>query len=236
MYDVPVQCRSHCSPLVSSIEEARIYFRELYPNDYPCNTKAMGKLFSHFLISHGFYENLSICFRGLLRNLGSSVSGDEKLFHFTGNSCYIKFVPSKPSRIGLWMYQLVAQLSNGIPILIHMRMQAVETARGERAPVHQVVRDWRSVIDSFSHRCILVFDSYYFSVDSVNVLEEPLASGHPSRVKFIGAVTPTKFPLCEAFQGRVTIPGQWDGLYHRDTGHLLVHYYDVDAHLGVNMF
>ena len=184
------------------------------------------------LISHEFYENLSICFQGLLRNLGSSVSGDKKHFHITGNSCYIKFVPSKPSRIGLWMYQLVAQLSNGLPILIHMRMQAVETALGERAPMHQVVRDWRSVIESFSHRCILVFDSYYFSADSVNVLEEPLASDRPSRVKFIGAVTPTKFPLCEAFQGRVTIPGQWYGLYHRDTGHLLVHYYDVDASFG----
>ena len=57
MYDVPVQCRSHCSPLLSSIEETRKYFRELNPNDYPCNTKAMGKLFSHFLISHEFYEN-----------------------------------------------------------------------------------------------------------------------------------------------------------------------------------
>ena len=57
-------------------------------------------------------------------------------------------------------------------------------------------------------------------------------SGSPSCVKFIGAVTPIKFPLCEAFQGRVTIPEQWDGLYHRDTGHLLVHYYDVDARLG----
>ena len=59
-----------------------------------------------------------------------------------------------------------------------------------------------------------------------------MTSGRPSRVKFIGTVTPTKFPLCEAFQGRVTIPGQWDGLYHRDTGHLLVLYYNVDARLG----
>ena len=73
---------------------------------------------------------------------------------------------------------------------------------------------------------------YFIHTTSLNILEEPLASGRPSRVKFIGAVTSTKFPLCEAFQGRVTIPGQWDGLYHCDTGHLLVHYYDVDARLG----
>ena len=58
--------------------------------------------------------------------------------------------------------------------------------------MHEVVRDW-SVTDNFSHRCILVFASYYFSADSVNILEKPLASGCLSRVKSIGAVIPTKF-------------------------------------------
>ena len=70
-----------------------------------------------------------------------SVSGDEKLFHFTGNSCYIMMAPSKPTRIGLWMFQLVAELENGFPMLIHMSMMAVETVRGERAPVHDIVRE-----------------------------------------------------------------------------------------------
>ena len=59
-----------------------------------------------------------------------------------------------------------------------------------------------------------------------------MVSSRPSRDRFIRAVTPTTFPLCETFQGRFTIPGQWDSLYHRDTGHLLVYYYDVDARLG----
>ena len=143
-----------------------------------------------WMLYHGMFFQPTLrmlykCLAGYIRmhgllNLGSPVSGDEKLFRSTGNSCYIKLVPSKPSRIGLWMYQLVAQLSNGLPILIHMRMQAVETVRRERALVHEVVRGWRSVIDSFSYRCILVFDSYYFSADSVSVLEEPLACGRPS--------------------------------------------------------
>lgn len=116
------------------------------------------------------------------------------------------------------MYQLDAQLSNGLSILIHMQMQAVETVRGERAVVHNMARDWRSVIDSFSHRYKLVFDSYYFSVDSVNVLEERSANGRQSRVKFSGAVTPTKFPL----------HGQ--SHYPRAAGrHSLVHYYNDDA-------
>ena len=90
-------------------------------------------------------------------------------------------VPSKPSRIGLWIYQLVAQLENGLPILIHMTMMAAETPRGERAPVHDVIRNCRDVVVHFSHQCILVFDSYYFSANSVAVLEEPLDNDRPSR-------------------------------------------------------
>ena len=189
-------------------------------------------MFTHFLVTHGFYERMSERFQGLLRTVGSSVSGDEKLFHFTGNSCYIMLVPSKPSRIGLWMYQLVAQLGYGLPILIHMRMMAVESGRRERAPVHDVVRAWRDTILKYSGHCILVFNLYYFSSDSVTVLEEPLPNGRPSRVKFVGAVTASKLPLCDVFQGRVNIPGQWDGLYDSRTGHVLINYYDVDAWLG----
>ena len=45
-------------------------------------------------------------------------------FNFTGNSCHV--IPAKPSRIGLWMYRLVAQSGNGQSVLIHMRMLALE--------------------------------------------------------------------------------------------------------------
>ena len=141
-------------------------------------------------------------------------------------------VPFNLSRIGLWIYQLVTQLENDLPILIHMTMMAAETPLGERAPVHDVIRNWRDVIVHFLHRCILVFDSYYLSANSVAVLEEPLDNGRPFRVKFIGAVTVSTFPLCEVFHGRVSVPGQWDGFYHRDTGHLLINYYDPTPALG----
>ena len=56
-------------------------------------------------------------------------------------------------------------------------------------------------------------------------------NGWSSRVKFIGAVTASTFPLCDVFHGRVSIPGQRDGFY-RDTGHLLINYYDPTPALG----
>ena len=146
MYNVPAQCRQNRRPLRTDIEEAHQHFATIYPDDLPPNTKTLEKLFPYILITHEFFDRMSTRFQGLLRNLGSTVSGDEKLFKFTGNSCYIKLVSSKPTRIGLWMYQLVAQLSNGLSILIHMSMLAHESVRGERAPVHNVVRAWRDVI------------------------------------------------------------------------------------------
>ena len=55
------------------------------------------------------------------------------------------------------MYQLVL-IGNGQPFLINMRMLALETVRGERAPVHDEIRVWRDVILGFSQLCILVYD------------------------------------------------------------------------------
>ena len=49
-------------------------------------------------------------------------------------------------------------------------MLAVETVRGERTPVHDIVRAWRDVILQFSHRCILVFALTTFAY-SIGVLE-----------------------------------------------------------------
>ena len=30
----------------------------------------------------------------------------------------------------------------------------------------------------------------------------------------------------------MSTPGHWDGLYHRQIGHLLINYYDIDPHRG----
>ena len=65
---------------------------------------------------------------------------------------------------------------------------------------------------------VLVSDLYYFSSCRVAVLEglleEPLDNGRPSLVKLFSAGMTSKFPPCDTYQGRVTIPGHWDGLYH----------------------
>ena len=80
LYNVPVECRRSQRPLRKSIDAARKYFQLMHPDNRPPNNKVLEKLFTHFLISLKIFGRLSTLFQGLLRNLGSSVSGDEKLF------------------------------------------------------------------------------------------------------------------------------------------------------------
>ena len=85
-----------------SIDEARKHFQLMHPDDPLPNNMVLEKLFTNFLISHEFFGRMSTLFQGLLRNLGSSVSGDKELFHFLAIPDIMR-VPSKPTRIGLWI-------------------------------------------------------------------------------------------------------------------------------------
>ena len=54
------------------------------------------------------------------------------------------------------------------------------------------------------------------------------ANGHASVVRFIGAVTASKFPVCDTLVGVVSTPGLRDGLYYHQASHLLNNYCDID--------
>jgi hypothetical protein len=195
------------------------------------NTKAIMKLFAHYLFNFHVYESLSTQCQSILRSLGDYVAGDEKLFHHTGKSTYIMMVPSKPARIGLWVYQLVCTLENGQPFLVHFQMLATESSRGETAPVHEVMTDWIRVMNMFGRPCsLIIYDSYYFSSRTLEVLNAPPPPNSDGAVsgrtctKFIGCVRNDRYSLTEAFEGRVLNPG--------DQNSLLVHYYSPDRQVG----
>ena len=123
--------------------------------------------------------------------------------------------------------------------MVHMRMMAVQPSLGESAPVHNAVKDWKRVIDKFHMPCVLVFDSYYTSAESIRILtasdqasEGSGTSQSKTVCRFIGSVRPNRYSLTDAFSGLVTTPGHWEGLYNETSGLLLVHYYDRDDRVG----
>ena len=132
-YKVPHVCHRNQRPLREAIEEARRHFTDAHPNLPAICRHYVEKLLAHFLIDHTYIEYLSENFQSIVRSLGESVAGDGKLFHFTGNTAYIIQVPSKPAKIGSWIYQLAATLGNGLPFMVYMRMMAVQPFLGESA-------------------------------------------------------------------------------------------------------
>ena len=104
----------------------------------------------------------------------------------------MKKVPSKQAQIGLRIYQLVCELENELPFLIHFRMMASQSSRTERVPVDEAVADWIRVVNKFPHKpALVVFDSYYFSNGSLSRLNSPVSDGDTCPVvktEFIGAV------------------------------------------------
>ena len=109
--------------------------------------------------------------------LGDYAAGDEKLWHFTGDSGNVRLVLSKPDRIRFWFYQLCFPLRSGKSFLSYTRLHN-SNATGETITVSSVVRDWimnmhqlgdDATIDT---RCYLSADSYYIASESRNVLLE----------------------------------------------------------------
>ena len=73
------------------------------------------------------YENeeakkVSENMKNIFKTFGDMISGDEKLFFYTGMSGYVRKVITKPGSIGLWMYQACVPLKCSKPCLVYTRM------------------------------------------------------------------------------------------------------------------
>jgi hypothetical protein len=131
--------------------------------------------------------------------IGSICAGDEKLFHHTGGTKDIRFVPSKPARIGLWFYELAIPLSSGAQYLLYTKL----------LPVATIVRYWCYIIISYpDNQTMLLFDRYYMYNSSKVILEQ-------SGVIYLASFNPFRFKAVEEdLEPKVTKEGEWAGLYN----------------------
>ena len=100
IFKVPCMCHRNQRPLRKANEEARRHFTDGHPNSPAICRHYEAKLLAHFLFDHTSFEYLSENFQSIIRSLGESVAGDEKVFYFTGNTAYTIQVPSKPVKNG----------------------------------------------------------------------------------------------------------------------------------------
>ena len=73
---------------------------------------------------------------------GDYVSGDEKLFRYTGASEFVRLVINKPARLGLWMFQAAVCLKCGLPCIVYSRMHLSCMNQNNPIRCHDIVKDW----------------------------------------------------------------------------------------------
>ncbi len=118
----PTENRANYKPLRLALKEAQEHFKTLHSRGIKLGINKLEKLISLALLSGPLIDSISGKFQDLVFQVGESCAGDEKLFHFTGNSQDIRMILTKPDRVGLWFYELCAPLTYGGSYLLHTKL------------------------------------------------------------------------------------------------------------------
>lgn len=98
-----------------------------------------------------------------VNSLGQCLCCDEKLFRYVGQHGFVRLVPNKPARLGIWHYQCIVQLANGSQYIIYTRGHNADKKQGQTIPTADIVQDWLAIAEEYGNNNVLVMDSYYFS-------------------------------------------------------------------------
>ena len=115
------------------------FFENTFSHISPLGSKFLENFTTNFLLDSRYSCQLSKNFRGILRGIGCTIAGDEKLLHFTGRSPDVRVVYMKPDRVGLWIYELCVKLSNELPYMLDFWLHDSISNIGESTPVSDVV-------------------------------------------------------------------------------------------------
>eukprot|EP01031_Cornospumella_fuschlensis_P035455 gene35455-42975_t len=136
-----------------------------------------------------------------LRLYGRYIAGDEKLFHFTGDSAFIRSVPSKPDAIGLSCFELACKIADKEPYMLHIWLSESSTALGLRIPVSSVTEKWAKIAKEQNPPPLVTFDSYYMDLRGTRLISS-------MGVPYIGALHPSRFPAMVAMMTPTSRPWQ----------------------------
>lgn len=226
----PLQNRKNHRPLRDNIKEALTHFKTIDNHAIVPGINKIEHLIAVPLFKFDYAEVISQNFLSSVLMLGETVAGDEKLFHFTGDSGDVRLVISKPDRIGLWFYQLCVPLLNGSSFLLWFRMHHSNSFYGINIPVSDVVKSWANIVQTTGEpNTILTMDSYYLDSAGRSFLRE-------SGVKYIAAITKERFGrLFEILSPKCEKPGDWGGIHNADTKETVVLNWSMDQKVGKKM-
>jgi hypothetical protein len=245
MQDGPVPIAPGENGIVESITKARRHFASL---DLPPGSEQepvlcidyAKRIITHMLIRPQHYKLLSDRFQSLLHCLGRYVSGDEKLWFYSGASSCVRLVPSKPDQIGLWMYELCCQLQNGCVFLLYFRMH--DNRSKKAIPTLEICGQWADVILNVGKSnvapgvkpnpgTLIAFDSYYCNKAVVGHFvsnEIPFTSSFKS-ANFKDLVA-TVLPV--GYNDRHAKEGDTHSIYNETLNQVVTHHFDTQKGVG----
>jgi hypothetical protein len=198
----------------------------------PGSSKSVCILANFQITSGDYYRTLSENFNTALIRLGAYAAGDEKLLHFTGKTCNIMKVISKPDRVGIWFYELAVRLPDNHGYLINIRVNDFNDLEGIHNPVHDVVQEWINALQEdvpfrpLDANLVLVFDNYYMSNATRNLVlgrnQKICASCKVNTFNDLSAVVAVE----------VANPGEHYALCNPNSGEIFVGVWDPDERIG----
>jgi hypothetical protein len=186
-------------------------------------------LISRYTIPESFFPVISGNFRKVVAHPGKFVACDEKLSHFTGNSGFIRKVPSKPDGIGLWLYEMVCILGVDKYFLLDFWLCKSNSLSGIKEPVNEVVSKWSQSMSSYAPQPVLVYDSYYTDNTGVKKLLD-------GRIPFMASFRMDRFKevkaLIEKNKIELAKPGCSMGFTRSDNTLMVMFHWSLNTDIG----
>ena len=104
-----------------------------------------------------------------LASLGDTVTGNKKLYYFTGYDVLIWATMTK--KVGLCIYDSTKTLENELLILINFKFYNKVKHHGTHTKMVDVNKHWCSTMEEFLDDPLLIFDSLYLSKEKRAYLE-----------------------------------------------------------------
>ena len=183
--------------LRDAVKEALAYFQKKFPDMVPMGSHMAEMLIARFHINADHFDALSLNFKSCLSDLGLSGGWRREIAPFHRSyHLDVRDIKSKPDRIGLWFYQLMATLEGGAQFLIHMRLwRGLEHI----VPAYDMYKKCFSACDQFNRNLHdrngltgMVVEARWATVDTITSFPWPV----PSKTQLL----PTKYCRIRMFR------------------------------------
>lgn len=224
----PTESDKKKRPQTDNFVEAISHFKLLDDSVQPPGKHLVELLHSKFHLTPEEEVVLSKNYQSLVVKIGQWAAGDEKLFHWTGESSWLRMCPNKDDYIGLWFYMLAIRLLNGLSILIYTKSHTVETSLGGTIHCATVVSEWADVVKAktVDNKTLLVADSYYLDRLGWQILQN-------KKIPYICAIQQCRFQeLADKAKTKSKHEGDTAMMYNEKTKDMLVTHWYAEAKIG----